>query len=86
MYGPLYHGHRFTDKIETIRVGEPHNAKGHRAVHYEIHQALNLTKMSCVLATMAEQGTPKETIEQFKALHAALVGLMTTENNRNHGY
>lgn len=80
----LYAGHSFNPGRVTV-MNTP-EGDGFRKMHFDIHQAVNLTRMSCVLAKMQEQGTPKETIAQFKAMADALVGLMTTENNRNHNY
>jgi len=83
LYRYLYRGHEFAPGRNLV-MNSP-EGESYSKMHYDIHQAINLTRMSCVLAEMEKQGTPKETIQQFKAMADCLLGLMATENNRNHG-
>lgn len=78
----LYMDHKFNPG----RTSRSPDDDVHRRMHFDIHRAVNLTSISCVLAKMKEQGTPEQTLKQFRAMADALVGLMTTENNRNHGF
>lgn len=80
----LYAGHSFNPGRVTV-MGTP-EGDSFRKMHYDIHQAINLTRMSCILEKLQEQGMPKQTALQIRAMADALVGLMTTENNRNHNY
>jgi hypothetical protein len=85
MWAPLYVGHAFNTNPEAKTANSP-TGTVHRKTHFDINRAVDMTRLSCVLHEMQKAGTPEQTCAQFKAMADVLVGLMVTENNRNHGY
>jgi hypothetical protein len=78
----MMHSHRFNpERIVCLPKDDEF-----KRMHFDIHRAINMTSLSCVLADMEAKGLPKEQAAAFKASADALLALITTENNRLFGF
>lgn len=78
----ILYPHRFNPERITCQPADD----GFRKAHFNIHRAINMTSLNCVLADMEAKGLPKEQSAAFKAAADALLCLITTENNRLYNF